>query len=127
MGVTYLTTIAQGQEGGVQCSITHLSTRKNTTSGYLFQESHANIMRRGQMTLPDLPAFRGFRWSKVDDDIEATQKSGVNTVARVGRDNYDAFVVLQALQQVVGFEIGIAVVGVAYFGTFRHEGITFVK
>ena len=111
----------------MQGGIANLPAGHIAATRYLLQEVQAHAVLLRQMSLPDQPAFGRFWRGKVDDDIQATREGGINAIARIGGDEHNAFVVFEALQEIIGLQIGIAVVGVAHLGPIGHQRIALVQ
>ena len=65
----------------------------------------------GEVQMPDAAALHGLWRNKVDDDVHAPPKGRVDIFTEIGCKERDPAVVFETLQQVVGFEVGVPIVG----------------
>ena len=82
---------------------------------------------RGNEASPKFDALCNVRHGKVDFELDAACKGFVEAAAEVCRQNGDAGIGFEALEQIVDFEIGVAVVGTFDVGAFGEERVGFVK
>src|SRR6185503_14239584 len=100
----------------VQRRVAYLPAGERAALGGRVQQVRLHVVALGQMQLPDRPALARVRECEVDDHVHAPLEGAVDTLPRVGRDQQDAVVRLESLQQVVGLEVGVPVVGILYTG-----------
>ncbi len=79
------------------------------------------------MRAPQVEPFVGLGQAEVEQHVEAAQEGTVDSVERVGRDQHQAAVGFEPLQQEVGLEVGVAVVGVADQRPAGEQSVTLVE
>ena len=127
MRIRHPGTFAKRQQSGMQSGVANLAAGHGAAAGHFLQEVTAHSVLARQVALPDQPALGRFGRREVDDDIESACEGGVDAVARVGGDEDDALVVFQPLQEIIGLQVGVAVVGVAYICSIGHQGIALIE
>jgi hypothetical protein len=119
--------VLQGQQSDQQGGVTDLAACEMAPDGDLLEKRCVDGVVFGQVQLPDLPAFLGLRRQKVNREIHAALEGPVDVFAEVGRHHDDALVVLQPLQEVVGLQVGVAVVGRLDVGAAAQQPLAIVE
>src|SRR5258708_3613008 len=63
----------------------------------------------------------------MEGNVEPARESRINLFFYVARENDESLTVLQTLQEVADFKIGIAIRAVLNFSTFSEERLCFIK
>jgi|SRR5271169_5617995 len=64
---------------------------------------------------------------KLDDVSHTLSKCRINVTRIVGGDDYHTAKRFQLLQQVIDFDVRVAIVAILYFGSFTKQGVRFVE
>ncbi len=76
---------------------------------------------------PQAVALFGLRHGEGNDRLEAAGERVIDIAAQIGRQDDDAGKVLDALQEVADFLIGVAIVGAVDAGTLAKQGIGLIE
>src|SRR5215472_9649110 len=87
----------------------------------------ANRSGGGKNSPPDTGAGSCIRKWKLHDETHAPYKGAVERLLHVGRQNGNSAIGLDALQQIAHFQIGVAVMAVAYFAAFAEKRVRFIE
>src|SRR6266542_3703563 len=115
------------EQGRVQRRVADLPAGQYAAAGDVLHQLRIGLVPGGQVGEPQLPALVGVGWDELDCDVDATQERRVDAASRVGGDDHDAVEGLQPLQQEVGLQVGVPVVGVADLGTAGHQRVALVE
>src|SRR6266568_1777729 len=88
--------------------------------------ARAGCARRKQLT-PDLPALPDIGERELDDELQPPQKRLVHVPFQVRRQDSDALVGLDALQQVTDLDVGVAIVRVFHLGPLSEQCVRLVE
>src|SRR5205809_432110 len=111
----------------MQDGIADLPAGQYAAHRYFSQEREIDCMIDREMQLPDSPAFCYVGESEIYNHIHAALEGIVNATAGVCGHNQNALKRLKTLQQEIGFEIGVAVVGGLHVRPAGEERISLVK
>jgi hypothetical protein len=114
------------EERGVEHCVADLPAREVALRGDISQAGRADAVRVGQVQTPDGEPLLRVGRLEVDGHVEAALEGRVDAVARVRGDDDDALVVFEALEEVVGFEVRVAVVRRLHVRAVRHQRVAFV-
>src|ERR1700692_1244669 len=67
------------------------------------------------------------RRSKYSASTNAPDEGRIERMAHVGGQNCHAAITVHTLQQVTDFQVGVAIMAVAYFAAFAEKGIRLVE
>ena len=82
---------------------------------------------RRESTGPDSHTRLGIREGKIDHKAQATQKGIIQCRLKVGRENGQAVVMLDALQQIANFKVGVTIMAIAHLTALAKQRIRLIK
>ena len=116
-----------GQDRRSQDHVADMTARQLGQRSDSVELGRANGVSAAQMGLPQGPALARFRLLELDDHVDAPGEGVVEAGPRVRRQNDDAGVCLDPLQEVIGLGVGEAVVGVLNIRALAEHGIGLVE
>ncbi len=120
--------VARGKEGRRQGDVADVAAGQLEPAR---QEVEVEIVveRRlvGPDALPDALPVAGVRKGELDREVNAPHERVIHVLAQVGRQDDGALVLLHALQEVAGLDVGVAVVRVAHLGTLAEQRVGLVE
>ena len=111
-----------------QCGVLDVAAAELEPLG---QKAEIDVARQRRLprpdALPDPPAIGRVGKRERHHECEAADERIVEVLPQVAREDRDAVVALDALQQVADLEIRVAIMGIAHFGPLAEQRVRLVE